>query len=65
MTVIRCHPILFSEKGQLRNSGLAFTYAQSEDVCAAKNNLDGSSSEKKTAGDVSGDSREFELHIIM
>jgi len=39
--MIRCHPIFFSEQGQVRNSGLALTYAQYDDLCASQNSLDG------------------------
>jgi hypothetical protein len=42
VTMIRCHPILFSEKGQVRNAGLAITYAQTPtDTCSTQNTLDG------------------------
>lgn len=48
--MVRCHPILFSEKGQLRNAGLAITYAQADNVCSSKNTLDGSSEKQSSEG---------------
>ncbi|CAL8143253.1 unnamed protein product [Orchesella dallaii] len=40
ITLRRCHPILFSENGELRNPSLAQDYSQSVDACVAQNAVD-------------------------
>ncbi|ODN01385.1 hypothetical protein Ocin01_05306, partial [Orchesella cincta] len=40
VTLRRCHPILFSDNGELRNPSLAQDYSQSVDACVSQNAVD-------------------------